>query len=208
MKQKIQVHRADSGDDLATDCGRRRRDLIPEKDFTWFGEPKEFLSCVKGWFYDSYELCPVCEAQVKERVDYHEILEDIKNKPLNEIHWEGNRKECEGGSNYWGTHAIAREFLTRWETDPDACPKCLVAAKYIRDQNKKDPINPQHYKTGSIECIDALEASSTQEEFTGYLKLTAMAYLWRERDKGCVEDIEKANWYMDRLLKFSEKTKK
>ena len=28
-----------------------------------------------------------------------------------------------------------------------------------------DPINPNHYKDGEIECIDAMEASMTPEAF-------------------------------------------
>ena len=41
-----------------------------------------------------------------------------------------------------------------------------------------DPVSPAHYK-GDIECIDALRAALTPEEFQGYVKGSAMAYLWR-----------------------------
>lgn len=66
-------------------------------------------------------------------------------------------------------------------------------------------INPSHYKSDTIECIDAMKACSTPEEFRGHLKLTVLKYLWREDKKGDgdqarVENLEKAAWYLDRLV--------
>lgn len=59
--------------------------------------------------------------------------------------------------------------------------------------------NPVHYTSGGIECIDAIEAALTPEEFRGYCKGTIIAYIWRERLKGGVQDVEKAAWYINRL---------
>lgn len=57
-----------------------------------------------------------------------------------------------------------------------------------------------------IECIEALEACSTPEEFRGFLKLTVLKYLWRCNDKDNLEqDLAKANWYLNRLLEFIRK---
>lgn len=58
---------------------------------------------------------------------------------------------------------------------------------------------PPHYTQGGIECIDAIEAALTPEEFRGYCKGQAIAYLWRERHKGGDTDIGKAGWYCRRL---------
>lgn len=64
-----------------------------------------------------------------------------------------------------------------------------------------DPVNhPSHYTQNGIECIEAIKASMTAEEFRGYLKGNAMKYLWRYQDKGNpAQDIAKANWYLNRL---------
>lgn len=60
---------------------------------------------------------------------------------------------------------------------------------------------PGHYRQGGIECIEAIEASMTREEFKGYLKGNVQKYLWRYRYKGKPkEDLRKAKWYLDRLL--------
>jgi len=60
--------------------------------------------------------------------------------------------------------------------------------------------NPYHYTQGDIECIDAMCSMCTAEEFQGYLRLAAVKYLWRWRDKGGVEDLRKARWYIDHLI--------
>lgn len=68
-----------------------------------------------------------------------------------------------------------------------------------------DNVNhPDHYTSGSIECIEAIEASLTTEEYRGYLKGNIMKYVWRERTKGGTESIEKAGWYAKRLVKFDK----
>ena len=64
-----------------------------------------------------------------------------------------------------------------------------------------DPVNsPSHYNSGKIECIDAMEAMLSREEFIGYLRGNAFKYMWRFRSKGNAEqDLAKANWYTNRL---------
>jgi len=63
-----------------------------------------------------------------------------------------------------------------------------------------DAINPAHYQSGDIECIDAIKASMLTDEFLGYLKGNLQKYVWRYRQKGGVEDLRKARWYLDRLI--------
>lgn len=61
--------------------------------------------------------------------------------------------------------------------------------------------HPSHYTNGGIECIDAIEASMSEEEARGYLKGNVLKYLWRYRLKGREkEDLNKARWYLDRLI--------
>ena len=59
--------------------------------------------------------------------------------------------------------------------------------------------HPAHYNNGSIECIDAIEAALTPEEFRGYCKGNILKYVWRERHKG-ENSLSKAQWYLNRLI--------
>lgn len=65
-----------------------------------------------------------------------------------------------------------------------------------------DPVNhPDHYTKGGIECIDAIHASMTEEEYEGYLKGQVIKYVWRYRNKwNPAEDLKKARFYLDRLI--------
>ena len=64
---------------------------------------------------------------------------------------------------------------------------------------------PMHYASGEIECIDAIRASMTKEAFCGYLKGNVQKYMWRyEKKINPAEDIKKARWYSERLIKELE----
>ena len=65
--------------------------------------------------------------------------------------------------------------------------------------------NPDHYNTGSIECIEAIEESMSGVAYKGYLKGNAMKYLWRCDYKGKpLEDLQKCQWYLNRLVDVVE----
>jgi len=67
-----------------------------------------------------------------------------------------------------------------------------------------DNVNkPNHYK-GEIECIDAIKSSMSIEEFKGFLKGNVQKYVWRYDKKNGIEDLKKAQWYLDRLIKENE----
>ncbi len=69
-----------------------------------------------------------------------------------------------------------------------------------KESSVGDPVNPSHYQQGEIECIDALRAALTPEEFRGYCKGSAMAYLWRLGHKDAPEqEAKKALWYINWL---------
>jgi hypothetical protein len=64
-----------------------------------------------------------------------------------------------------------------------------------------DPVDkPVHYASGTIECIDAIEASMSAEAFKGFLKGNIQKYVWRYETKGGVESLQKAQWYLNRLI--------
>ena len=61
--------------------------------------------------------------------------------------------------------------------------------------------HPEHYQSDNgIECIDAIQAALTPEEFRGYCKGNVIKYAWRERQKGGDESLRKARWHINRLL--------
>jgi hypothetical protein len=64
-----------------------------------------------------------------------------------------------------------------------------------------DPVNsPIHYASGPIECIEAMEASMSPQAFKGFLKGNIQKYVWRYETKGGIESLQKAQWYLTRLI--------
>ena len=70
-----------------------------------------------------------------------------------------------------------------------------------RDRTYGDDVDsPFHYNKGNIECIDAIKAASTKEEFEGYIRANVLKYVWRFRYKDNIKDLRKAKWYLDKLI--------
>lgn len=110
--------------------------------------------------------------------------------------------------------------------DCDKCPlrgngfgQCYSAADIFKLERNVKAINewkeehepnavkhPSHYAgKGGIECIDAIRASMSTEEFCGYCKGNVLKYAWRYVGKNGVEDLEKAKVYLNWLIEAREK---
>lgn len=75
-----------------------------------------------------------------------------------------------------------------------------------------DKINPSHYKTGGIETINFIKAKLSPAGYEGYLEGNILKYISRHKEKGGIEDLKKAEWYLCRLIdeiqKKTEEAKK
>tara|TARA_S200002703_G_scaffold137805_2_gene127800 strand:- start:90 stop:341 length:252 start_codon:yes stop_codon:yes gene_type:complete len=65
---------------------------------------------------------------------------------------------------------------------------------------KKDNINPDHYKRGDIEVIDFI-----LDQNFNYLEGNIIKYVSRYKDKNGLEDLKKAQWYLNRLTQTLDK---
>lgn len=64
---------------------------------------------------------------------------------------------------------------------------------------KEDPVNPDHYKNQtSLECIEAMEIIFSKNAVIDFCRCNAWKYIWRWKNKNGKEDLEKANWYLER----------
>ena len=101
-------------------------------------------------------------------------------------------------------HCRAYYGATCIETSAD-----LECEDYVNDIDvfdSPDNVNhPNHYCQGGIECIKAIEASMTPEEFQGYCKGNVIKYVWRFREKNGLEDLKKAQVYLSWMIESKEK---
>lgn len=65
--------------------------------------------------------------------------------------------------------------------------------------------HPFHYNHGNIECIEAIkEATNGLDGVESFCAGNAIKYLWRWKHKNGIEDLKKAQWYLDYLIKYLE----
>lgn len=72
----------------------------------------------------------------------------------------------------------------------------------------KDNVNsPSHYtQANGLECIDAITAAvSGKTGIEAVCVANVIKYLWRYELKNGVEDVKKAQWYLNRLVSEMDK---
>ena len=62
---------------------------------------------------------------------------------------------------------------------------------------------PPQYNLSGFECIDAIQAA-TGDGYEYYLQGNILKYLWRYRYKNGIEDLRKAQWYLNKLIEVSD----
>ena len=78
--------------------------------------------------------------------------------------------------------------------------------KDVRDalnEGDVDVVNsPPHYTAGGIEAIDAIKAAvATAPPVQAVFVANILKYVWRYREKNGKQDLLKARWYLDELIK-------
>ncbi len=93
--------------------------------------------------------------------------------------------------------------MAKWDLD-NLAHADVKQHEYDEDKGKPfDPVErPQHYGQGEIECIDYIQDFLSFNEYCGYLRGNIAKYLHRWRYKNGLEDLNKARWYMDRLIEL------
>ena len=106
-------------------------------------------------------------------------------------------------------HKMSDDMLNKcynWykELDPAACEN--TEGECCDKEPDIDMVNhPSHYTQGGIECIDALKAATVSKTgIEAVCTANAIKYLWRYEEKNGIEDVKKARWYIDRLIKELE----
>ena len=79
-----------------------------------------------------------------------------------------------------------------------------------KEKISEDRLRPNHYRGGKkIETIDWIEDQLSPEEFEGALLSIILKYVLRANHKNGVEDLMKAEYYMDKFIeKYSKRVEK
>lgn len=87
----------------------------------------------------------------------------------------------------------------------DDCKKCWNTefVEEEKEENGNAVDHPTHYQ-GKHECIDIMRALFGDEMVKGFCMCNAYKYRFRADKKNGAEDIKKAEWYEDYLIKMQE----
>ena len=61
-------------------------------------------------------------------------------------------------------------------------------------------VGGNHYTSKSVQPWEAMESWMSEEAFKGYIWGNVIKYMARWEDKGGVEDLKKAQHYLDKLI--------
>lgn len=114
------------------------------------------------------------------------------------------------------SHCLLKKFLGEDYCDFDEWTddKLAIAYDHVCKNNdaelniEPDMVShPKHYTQGDIECIDALKAATVGKRgIEAVCVANVIKYLWRYEKKNGIEDIRKAKFYIERLLKELEES--
>lgn len=84
----------------------------------------------------------------------------------------------------------------------------IIRAEGTAAEAQQTVDHPDYYKAGSgIECIDVMQDAFGREKLMDFCLISAFKYLYRCEKKQAtpVEDIRKADWYLQKWLELEEK---
>ena len=136
-------------------------------------------------------------------IKQQEGLEDYQT-PIGSV---GEVLEVDGSDEHGLAYLVkSSSFRGRYDINIDTWWLEEDNLELFSNEEKQDVVNhPNHYTSGGIECIDAMQASLPPVQFKGFLRGNVQKYCWRCDKKNGLEDLKKARWYLDKLIETIEK---
>ena len=113
--------------------------------------------------------------------------------------------------NLDGNNYFDRASDWRWEWEDGLTNIIAYKVELSSDEELSvvyvpDVVNhPSHYTNGKVECIDAIESATVGKTgIEAVCVANVIKYLWRYEDKNGLEDIKKAQWYLNKLIEVKK----
>ena len=145
-----------------------------------------------GWIQWAGGECPVdSDAIVEVKFQWHN-QHQYNNDRAGDFDWAHTGSNCDIIAYRLHDQGIdARANDDRLEQDLNEC----IGQDF-------DVVNhPSHYTKGRIECIDAIDSATTGKSgIEAVCVANVIKYLWRYEEKGGLESVRKAQWYLNKLI--------
>lgn len=160
---------------------------VPEKVL------KELREQIKDY---ENELARWVQIDSEKSLQLDEMQEDRDNWKQQAELYRSQRNDLENDRNDY------IQACTEYEEERLMLLQTIEQASMPKPAVPHDNVNhPAHYTAGGIECIDAIEAAvSDLSGPLAYSTGAAIKYLWRYNRKNGLEDLQKAAWYVNRLI--------
>jgi len=101
--------------------------------------------------------------------------------------------------------AATKSYIQAIEDTLDSSTKDSLKAISKKYNEKQDVVNkPAHYNQGGIECIEYIQ-QVTGDGFAAYCQGNVTKYLHRWQYKNGLEDLKKAQWYLNKMVEAVDK---
>lgn len=134
-------------------------------------------------------------------VDSDAIVE-VKFRNANQYQFNSDR----AGDFYWA-HTGSNADIIAYRLQQPGIDSRANDDRLEQDLNEcigqdVDVINhPPHYTKGRIECIDAIDSATVGKSgIEAVCVANLIKYLWRYEEKGGLESVRKAQWYLNKLI--------
>lgn len=126
----------------------------------------------------------------------------INEEKINQIDAYCKRHEC---VNDCKISEICSHMSGNFKTHPKELDEALKIIDGIGGIDEIDNVNhPHHYNQGNIECIDAMISAFGKQAVANFCMCNAFKYMWRHKQKGGIEDIDKMDWYLNKYKELLE----
>lgn len=138
-------------------------------------------------YCDTYRECDGCK------------LKDLYDNDVNNF-----LERCGCAFNCMDEQMVKKIYDWYKDLDPAACKNAENECCEV--EPGVDMVNhPYHYNQGNIECIDCIKSAVTNKiGIEAVCVANVIKYLFRYEEKNGIEDVKKARWYIDRLIKELE----
>ena len=79
---------------------------------------------------------------------------------------------------------------------------------FVPYEDKEKVNHPSHYNFAKKETIKIIEEYCTDDEYRGFLKGNILKYVHRYQHKNGLEDLNKAKWYLEELIRIESSLNK
>lgn len=100
-------------------------------------------------------------------------------------------------------YKVKQDEVAKWFDDAANAMKALSAGGVsVKNENTDNVNNPSHYTAGGIETIDYIKAKV--KDYPSYVAGNILKYVSRYEHKNGIEDLKKAQFYLNDLIKEME----